>query len=120
MVFSFSIVQKTKHKKLTRVRRRLLGCSREAQPTGEDKISNQGFQCPIGKKEELFNPRLEKRSCNVIPLGWSTYQSAPFLFSEDNKLVGEVGFKPRIFIKEKMLFQKAFLCSVHTYGIHTK
>ncbi|GFS28724.1 hypothetical protein Acr_00g0003550 [Actinidia rufa] len=48
----------------------------EAQPTGEDKIINQGFQCPIGKKEELFNPRLEKRSCNIIPLGRSTYQSA--------------------------------------------
>lgn len=48
----------------------------EAQPTGEDKIINQGFQCPIGKKEELFNPGLEKRSCNIIPLGRSTYQSA--------------------------------------------
>ena len=85
----------------------MLGCSREAQPTGEDKISNQGFQCSIGKKEELFNPRLEKE---VITLSFSVvYLSEPFLFSEDNKQVGEAGCELRVFVKEKTLFEKIFL-----------
>ena len=64
-------VQPSKHSIRSSARLKKERRDSEAQPTGEDKIINQGFQCGIGKKEELFNPGLEK-SCNSIPLSRST------------------------------------------------